>query len=256
MTPRALFLPLMLGFAAAIPASVFAGPNANAKIQLHLMSPTIQQRCSRAMPACSGIVTNGGLYPQVYYAYLLVTDGDAGAGVSAVQFGLDYQGGVVDGFEDTPRPIAVFGYTVCAQLELGVPSPVFPNPGSSSLWINDEDTDCRRTEPDGPGTGVVSAFGYFYLSAYDPATMSVTPAYNRATNPAAMVHACEHDSHGPLLDQIEGPNVHHDPSHLGMIRFSASGTETGYSPCGLGVPALPTTWSGIKNHPALRLSRP
>lgn len=78
-----------------------AGPNANAKILLHLLTPTTKGQCTRAeaTPPCSSIVTAGDLYPATYFAYVLVTDADSAVGVAGVQFGIDYDGAAQSGVD-------------------------------------------------------------------------------------------------------------------------------------------------------------
>ena len=71
-------------------APAWAGPNADARILVHLLAPTRKNACTRpeATPECAGIVTKGALAPEMYYAYLLVVGGDAKAGVAGVQASL------------------------------------------------------------------------------------------------------------------------------------------------------------------------
>src|SRR5512140_3523843 len=122
---RVLASVLVAGLATmALSTLSFAGPNANAKIQLHLAAPTTKAMCTRtiAKPACSAIVTHGNLYPSLYFAYVLVTDGDATAGIAGLQFGIQYHGALGAGVD-------VYTWTLCAALEFQQPSPVWPANG-------------------------------------------------------------------------------------------------------------------------------
>ena len=228
---RALASVLVAGLATvALSTDSFAGANANAKIQLHLLSPTTKQQCTRlaATPACNGIITQGALYPTLYYAYVLVTDGNAAAGVAGVQFGIAYTGpGATDG-----AGIDIYGWALCATLEFQSPTPAWPNSGAGNLITWDANTRCQRFVPVGndPANGVTSAAGYFYMAAYGPGTMAITP---RPTDGVAKVADCSASE-----DIITGT-----PSHLGSLGF---GGQPGYNPCGLITPTVNTTWGSVK----------
>jgi hypothetical protein len=215
----------------------FAGPNANAKIQLHLATTTTKQQCTRAAahPPCTGIVTNGLLYPQLYYAYVLVTDADAGVGIAGCQFGIQYDGpGPLDGVG-----VDIDSWALCATLEFQQPSPVWPTSGGGNLITWNAVTVCQRNEPGGPGTGVVATAGWFACSAYTPACFRITP---RPADGLAKVADC-----AAAEDNVEGVATPRNPSHLGFVCFSASGTTGGYNPCGLITPVERTTWGALKS---------
>jgi hypothetical protein len=209
------------------------GPNANAKIVLHLLTPTTKSECTRtsATPPCNAIVTQGSLYPAVYYAYVLVVDaftsGSNWSGVAGVEFGIQYTGpGAGDGMG-----IDIYSWNLCATTES--PMGPWPNSGSGNRLLWDLSTTCKTTEPGGPGTGVTANFGYFYLGAYTPGVASVTPA----PSGAARVIDC----HG--LENTVSSGGTRSLSGLGSAGF---GSQTGYNPCGFSVPIRPTTWSGVK----------
>ena len=214
----------------AISSESFAGPNANAKIALHLLTPTTKTPCTRIQttPACQNIVTSGNLYPQLYFAHVLVTDGNEPAGVAGLQFGIQYTGpGAADGVG-----IDIYAWTNCATLEFQSPAPAWPNSGAGNLVTWDAGTRCQRTEPGGAGTGVVANAGYFYCAAYTPGTFCITP---RPVDGVAKVADCAAQE-----DIVTGT-----PSHLGCLGF---GGQPGYNPCGLITPVENTTWSAIKSN--------
>jgi hypothetical protein len=224
-------LALLLGGTLAEPAA--AGPKGGAKIQVHVhglnravcASPTTR-------PPCDGIVTAGNLYPALYYVQLLVTDGNREAGVSALECGIDYQNPILQGLD-------IFGFTLCADL-------LYPTAGANGPWpsalsharIEWTDPNCQQYEPGAPGSGVVADAGYFYLSAYSADDLRIIPS---PVSGVARVASC-----AAVVGTVEGGGVVRVPSHLGSARFSAGGTEPGYSPCGLATPVRPTTWGRIK----------
>ena len=90
-------LAFIVPFLVSGPASALT--NDDAKVLLHLTARTLTQPCSgaQAHPACRDVVTSGGLYPTLYFAYLLVADGDPVEGIAGVQLGIGYDSGLIDG---------------------------------------------------------------------------------------------------------------------------------------------------------------
>lgn len=206
---------LALGVAlGAFPSAPWAGQNYSAKILIHLTGATTKGACgTRAMPACGNMTTQGALYPAAYFAYLVVAQGNATAGIGGLQCGISYPGGVGQ------PPIDVFGWTLCASLEFS--STGWPASGGGNLITWDTATKCQRTEPGGPGSGVVAAAGYFYLAAYAEGTLAVT---TRPVDGRAKVADCASNE-----DIVA---VHDNDLALGSVRFSAGGLQAGYNPCG------------------------
>jgi hypothetical protein len=205
---------LILPFAAAS-----AGSNSNAKILIHLLSPTTKDACTRsaAAPACTSIVTSGDLYPHTYFAYLLVTDADSVAGLAGVQCGISYNGATHTGVD-------VFSWTNCATLEF--PSNDWPASGSGTIITWAADSSCQRFEPGGSGTGVTAVAGYFYCAAYGADTLRVI---RRPVDAMAKVSDC-----AAVEDIVQSEDYQPNPSHLGFAVFSSGGQAEGYSPCGAG----------------------
>lgn len=205
---------------ALLPGISQAGANANAKIQLHLATTTTKNACAAGrIPPCFSMVTNGSLYPTIYFAYLLVADGNATAGVGGLQCGITYPGGTGGG---SNSPINVYSWSLCATLEF--PSTSWPAPGGGNLITWDTASKCQRLEPGGAGTGVVAAAGYFYLAAYGEGTLAVIP---RPVDGKAKVADCA--SNEDLIAGVGFPGS--VASHLGSAKFSAGGNIHGANPC-------------------------
>lgn len=194
-----------------------AGQNRNAKIVLHLPGGISKGSPCVRLPSCSSITTNGSLYPRLYFAYLLVTDGHAGAGIGGLQCGIAYPGGtsLIGG----NAPINIFSWMRCATLEFT--STGWPAPGGGNLITWDTNTKCQRIEPGGSGTGAVANAGYFYLAAYAPGRLAVT---TRPLDGLGRVADCS--SNEDII--ASGTN----DFRLGYVEFSAGGATPGYNPCG------------------------
>lgn len=206
-----------------------AGSNDQARLALHLMTPALKNACDRsgAAPPCAGVVTAGDLYPTTYYAYLLVMNADPVEGIAALQCGLQYDGAAHQGVD-------IFSWVNCAALDFAMPG--WPAAGTGNLLTWDYLVDCQRAEPGGPGTGVVATAGYFYLAAYSPDILRLTP---RPVDALAKVAACSSMEHN-----LEGPGIHHEPSFLGAAAFSAGATTPGYNPCPNGAPPVDCWFTG------------
>jgi hypothetical protein len=173
-----------------------------------------------------------------FWTYLLVCNGSDSTGVAGMEMGINYNGA----FNPTggSGPIDVFGWIRCADLEFA--DGIWPGPGGSDLltWTtgppNGLGAHCHhtRSEPAVPRT-VIAIGGYFYMGAYAPSQMFVTP---RPVSGRAKVADC---------NSREDDLTFASPSHLGIAGF---GGAPGYNPCGAPTPVTPSTWSGIKtlNH--------
>lgn len=198
----------------SVPAS--SGPNANAKILIHLATPTVKAACERAAshPSCTSVASQGVLYPVAYDAYVVVADVDSLAGVAGLQFGISYNGTEHAGLD-------VFGWYSCADLEF--PQSGWPASGTGTIlsWISN--THCARPS----GAQVIPA-GYFYCAAYDADVLSLT---TRPVDNCALVICCS-PTFEDSADVIESGVIHFTPSHLGTAVFSTAGTTLGNRPCG------------------------
>lgn len=209
-------------------------PNADARLALHLGSTLVRPQCMNfdRLPTCAQVVTRGQLYPRVYMAYVLVERGNAMAGVGGAQFGVNYAAAPSVGVD-------VYSWSLCASLEFTAAGPngPWPAPGSGNLVTWDVRTRCQRTEPGGPGTGVVATVGFFYLGAYTPGEIRLTP---RPVDNQAKVGSCT--SVEDVIAGAGGPAG----ERLGFASFSADGLTPGFNPCEAPIPVRMTTWSSIK----------
>lgn len=212
-----------------LPRAAFAASNSDARLAIHLLPRTSKNACARATatPACDNIVTNGDLYPTLHYGYLLVTNADPATGLAGVQCGVSYNGAPHSGVD-------VFSWNLCATLDFQ--SGGWPAAGGGNLITWDTTSRCQRSEPGGPGTGVVAAAGYFYLAAYTPDALQLTV---RPVDGQARVADCSSGEY-----TLEGGGVHHVPPVLGYASFSAGGPTPGYNPCNASPIVIDCTISG------------
>src|SRR5512140_3009705 len=139
--------------------------NENAKMAIHLGPAVPGNGCTLAAapPPCYSIVSSGTMGS--YYAYVLITNGDAGPGIGGVQFGISYPS----------SNLHIWTWHLCANLDFQQPTPIWPSSGSGNLITWDLVNNCQRIQPGGSESGVVAVAGYFYLTAYSPATLTITP---------------------------------------------------------------------------------
>jgi len=194
-------------FFCILPSASLAGPNADAKILLHLLAPTTKGACSRAAasPACESMVTAGDLYPVSYFAYVVVVDADSTQGVAGAQFGIEYNG-------TTQAGIDVHSWTNCANLEFAESG--WPASSTGTLITWDTSTNCQMAQPSGPGVKAIA--GYFYCTAYSADELQLIP---RPSDSVAKIASCS-----TLEDTIS-------VAALGSCAFSVEGASEGYNPC-------------------------
>jgi hypothetical protein len=207
-----------------LPGLAEGGPNADAKILLHLAAPTARNACSRR-PACASTVTYGlSLYPLYYFAYVLVGEAAQATGASGVSFGIQYNSGAWSG-------LYMHSWHLCADAES--PTAGWPASGTGNTVSWNSETNCQRTEPGGAGTGVVATAGYFNVSAYTPVQLFLTP--NPATG-TATVTTCT-----GITDVIAPPDTCHQLSSLGFAGF---GGMPGFRPCYISLGSCPCQITG------------
>ncbi len=149
--------------------------------------------------------------------------GDGISTIAGLECGIDYPGAFLP--EGGAGPICVFDWVNLGDLQF--PSSGWPAPGGGNLitWANCGGVEVRRN-----GISYAVA-GYFYLGAYAPAQIRVTP---RPVSGSAKLARC----HGSEVD-LTPP---HNNCALGMAGFQMSGFN--------GICAVPVqemTWSGIKS---------
>lgn len=234
---RVLSTMLLAGIASvAVATGAHAAGNANAKLMLHALTTTTKAPCSRTanIPAsCSGYtagIDNKGLYPSLFYTYLLAVNGDltpVTGGIAGVQCGVAFNGAPGVGVD-------VYGWNLCATLEFA--STGWPQSGGGNLitW-NTGLPQC--TAPPGNATiGAVAVAGYFYVGAYTPDLMRVTV---RPVDNTAKVANCA------SFEDIIYVDPNDATTFLGAVGFG----QPGINPCGRERPVgvENATWSGVKN---------
>lgn len=162
-----------------------------------------------------------------YYVYLLVCNGSDSTGVGGFECGIDYQG-EFNPSGNPSQPLVVFNWQPCSTLEFqstGWPS---PGGGNALTWNS---ANCQRTRSEaGVKYSVIAIGGYFYVGAYAPSQMFVTP---RPVSGTAAVSDC-----AARVDFVGGLV----PTHLGFAGFG----KVGFNPCGAPTPVQNSTWSNIK----------
>ncbi len=172
----AVILSLIFCVFAALPAGAVPFDN-KPKILLHVTAPAVKNQCNLGVLAdCGTAETRGGLYSATgpHFVYLLVARGNL-PDIAGLQCGITYQGGLASGAGDGIG-LDIYSWNLCSTFEFQ--SGNWPAPGSGNLMTWSVGN-CRTAE-----TGVV---GYFYVGAYGPDTLRVTP---RPVDGAAKVAIC------------------------------------------------------------------
>jgi len=107
-----------------------------------------------------------GITYQSYVVYICVFNGDPVAGISELEFGLDYNGASGSGMD-------VIADQTCSDLIFA--SNNWPGDGSSVTFTWDYKNNCQTEEPGGAGTGVTAVAAALRVFAYSPDRLSVVP---------------------------------------------------------------------------------
>jgi len=239
--PAALVLPLVVACLFIQAPKVRAAGNTEAKIMLKSNGITVKNPCSPNFSLrtdCSQYdvaIHSQKLYPELYYAYLLVVNGSRTEGVAGIQVGVDYEGAA--GYEAGGRPINVFGFTLCATLSFDSPSPAWPAPGSGTIITWDTTKAQCLAPPGNNGVGGYALAGYFYMTAYSPGRFKLGP---RPIDGLAKVANCSAAEDTVYVSGDESLTF------LGALGFGPN--TPGINPCGRSLPVAvaPTSWSGVK----------
>ena len=161
------------------PAS--ASGSSSASILLHVTPSGVSDPCALAPSATFRPTTAAPVDPngqRSYFVYVMGADpGASDPGIAGMQFGIEY-GAVGPG-----KGLRVDSFVLCASLQFPSFSPIaWPQSGSGNLITWDPVTRCQR-QP-------IAVAGYFYLTAYSPATMSLT---TRPTDDWAKLANCGSD---------------------------------------------------------------
>jgi len=194
------------------------------KVLLHARSVVAKNICSSGqLYTCQEAVTEGTL--NTYYNVFVLVDRGNLPNIGGVQFGIDYAGGF--NLAGGLKPISVFSWELCGELNFLNPVPAWPAPGSGALIVFEGYYGgCPDYE--------VNVAGYFYMGAYEPATLSITA---RPNDQVLMVATC-----GDVEVVLEAPD------DAGYVSFSDTGTP-GCNPCNAPCAIVAvefSTWSRIK----------
>jgi hypothetical protein len=202
--PLALALFLALGPLLSTPLS--AGPNANAKMILHIV-PAVKKTpvgCGNVLPKePTGVTTAGNVDPQGYYAYVLVADYDVRRGMAGTQFGISYN-------DSAEAGIDILSWQSCALYEWPMDSWPASETGNLLTWNQAED--CQEKMP--------LPVGFFYVIAYSPDRLKIIP---RPVDGLTRVAVCGIESGMKETDMVDDLV----PENLGWVDF---GGGKGYNP--------------------------
>ena len=180
----------------------WSGVNKDAKLIIHLVPTEVRKgfSCYKAIPKePKEVRTAGKLYPQHYFAYVLITDFNQKEGIAGVQFGLSYDGASESGVDIES------GHT-CTLYEW--PMDDWPASATGNLLTWDQAQDCQDKPP-------IPVY-FFYLTSYTPDRMKIIP---RGVDGLARVSICGYRNTGDMDDL--------PPEALGWADF---GGESGYNP--------------------------
>lgn len=230
---RALFA-VVLGTVVA--ATLGAGAasafdNKQAALALHI-APVGPPTCvvpglrSATLRQQTNVLSIPGVGPY-YYMYLVACNASDSTKVGGIECGIQYNG-VVNSTGDPTAPFVVFSWTNCGSLEFQSTGWPASGGGNAITW----------TALTCPGTrseplvkySVIAVAGYFYVGAYAPTQVYITP---RPVSGTAAVADCQ-----ARTDFISGLI----PTHLGSAGFGL----VGFNPCGAPTPVQSSTWSNIK----------
>jgi len=193
---------------------VAAGPNRDARLVVALSPATAVSPCHPAGQRLDtmNLQVKGTLRPVRYFARVIVTRIDESAGLSAVQFGIQYQ-------PESGEGVDVLGWTSCAPVVDA--DRAWPSAGTGIRlgWTGEEA--CRLGAALNGRSGAAAVVGYFYCTAYAFDSLRVTP---HPVDRMALIKAC-----GGEPDTLEAPGLFWRPSHLGAATFSPGGLIDGFN---------------------------
>lgn len=198
-------------------------------VMLHLSTPVASGACGQVPADVHDIVTSGDASSEgiPYFVYLLMRTGSGTKGLSGLQLGIDYHG------MGNGTALAMNHWASCSDLEF--PTDDWPAAGSGNTltWVAPEN--CQM-QP-------IVAAGYFYVTAYASATMSVDPHPASGRLKVAVCTATEVLPDQTLgLDQVGWVSM-----GRGALGTDTNGCNPAMEPCLRGsVPTRPTTWGKIK----------
>jgi len=216
------------------PALSVAGQHTEAKIITH--ASTLHAKClpcsctDQLGPYACGITpldATGEVNFNYTHLYLQLVDLDPTLGVSEVSFGLSYDAALDSGVDDL-HWYQCFGAPVTSQ----APDPDWPLPGS---WIRILFDPCGGTipHPEDPEGQASVLLGAYSLRAVSGDRLSFVPAPDPDHPGETRVRVVD----------CSGEVTEIPPTRVAGLGF---GDLEGFDPCFGVVPALPTTWSRLK----------
>lgn len=255
---RVLLVSLRAGLLAVLALTLTSGvlfaANEDARFALHAkdnFSPTktISQLCPDLDPSdgingsydpnfegvdCTQYATSRGTneFPGPH-VYLVVGQADI-SGISGASCGVDYTVGGSTGISETFTTF--MSCTDGLEFRNSGANGEFPRPGGGLriTWSS-----CQLQTIN--GWGVHAVMGVFYVYAYSPDSLQLTPNNNLDSGiPELAVTACAGGTRN-LWDIVDPSLI---PLVVGRVDF---GGGAGYTPCGVIVPTKNTTWGKLKN---------
>lgn len=215
MVPRGLALLAAVLFLPLAGQARAAG-SGTPRLLLHVRAVSTKDPCSPGIARCGEAIVQGALYAPnrhgIYYTYLLASGYDTEAGASEIRTGISYDFTTLSGVD-------IFSWTLCAAGQN--PTAAWFQAGGEN-WISWDQMDAPHDS--------LAVAGYFYMTAYTPGQLALTPC---AAGPATVA------SFG------EAP-VPVDSIGLGIVGFGGSdGCNPCLTPCTYTAVQV-TTWGGIK----------
>ena len=187
-----------------------------AKIALHVQAHTTKGLCTTSAPSipCAEYRTSGGVGVP-YDVYVVVADVPyyeygQNYSVGGVSWGLEYDGAPAQGLD-------IYSWIPCTDgLEFPHDGPLGPWPSAGSgnrlTWLT-----CQTTSI--PPSGIHAIAGSFYVYAYGPDALEVSPNAHLESGPELKVAGCDaSETNLPL-------------SAAGRVNFSTGAVDPGFNPC-------------------------
>lgn len=196
---------------------------------LHLSDPVTDNACAHVPADVNGVVTSGDASSEgiPYFVYVLMTSGSESKGLSGLQMGIEYHG------MGNGTALAMNDWTTCSDLQF--PTDTWPASGSGNTitWV----------APGNCQMDPIVAAGYFYVTAYASATMSIAPYPASGQLKVAVCTATEVLPDQSLgLDQVGWVSM-----GRGSVGTDTNGCNPALEPCLRTVPTRSTTWGQIKS---------
>jgi len=185
------------------------GQHGEAVIAIHLSSDVhVKDGCGVPTPPCDSLLhTSGEAQSTNYFAYVLVAKADPTLGIGGASFGIHHG-----------QSLGLFGWNRCAPS--GTSNEEWER-SRSAISVTWDSTRCQRSQPGRPSNGSIACVGFFYLAAYSPSHLSITP---HPLNGKAVVLDCSGDT------TVVATRSDSSSLRLGTVSFGPR--DSSYNPCG------------------------